>query len=517
MTRQIVIIGAGVGGLATAMRLCAHGDVTILEAHDAPGGKMRTVPSDAGPVDAGPTVMTMRPVFEDLFDSVGARLEDHVSLVPEAILARHHWQDGSTLDLFADPRASEDAVGAFAGAKAAREFRRFSKTAAQLFTAFEGPMMQSAAPSQDALTRHVMRHPSLIPAMAPGLSLARKLALSFSDPRLRQLFGRYATYVGGSPYQSPAILGLIWHAEAQGVWRIEGGMHMLAQAMANIATQAGATLRTNSPVTRIETQGDKVVAVHTKDARYPADIVVFNGDPKALHVGLLGAAPQNAVPTQEPRSLSAYVWSFASTPSGVALDHHNVFFVKDPKQEFSALAEGKMPTDATLYVCAQDRGSGTQPDGPERFEIIMNGPPRSENDPRQKEMDQCHHVTFQTLERMGLRFSPQPSTTALTTPEMFNRLFPASDGSLYGRSPHGMMAAFQRPTARTPLAGLYLAGGGVHPGAGIPMAALSGKHAAEAILSDLASTSTSQKTATPGGILTASAKTEAARSRSSLS
>ena len=197
MTRQIVIIGAGVGGLATAMRLCAHGNVTILEAHDAPGGKMRTVPSDAGPVDAGPTVMTMRPVFEELFQSDGARLDDHVTLVPETILARHHWQDGSTLDLFADPRASEDAVGTFAGAKSAREFRRFSKTAAQLFNAFEGPMMQSAAPSQDALTRHVMRHPSLISAMAPGLSLARKLALSFSDARLRQLFGRYATYVGG--------------------------------------------------------------------------------------------------------------------------------------------------------------------------------------------------------------------------------------------------------------------------------------------------------------------------------
>jgi 1-hydroxycarotenoid 3,4-desaturase len=517
MKTRIVIIGAGVGGLATAMRLCTHGDVTVLEAHGAPGGKMRAVGSPAGPVDAGPTVMTLRPIFEDLFTAAGTQLDEHVTLVKETVLARHHWQDGSSLDLFADPAASEDAVGRFAGAKGLREFRAFCRSAQRLFTAFEGPMMHSAAPSQASLTRQVLGNPGLIPAMVPGLSLAQRLSLSFSDPRLRQLFGRYATYVGGSPYQSPAILGLIWHAEARGVWRVEGGMHRLAQAMAKVTTDAGGTIRYDSHVTRIETQGDRVVAVHTKHERIPADIVVFNGDPKALSEGLLGSASAGAVPEQEPRSLSAFVWSFAAEPRGVMLDHHNVFVAKDPKQEFSALSVGKMPTDATLYVCAQDQGTGTTPTGPERFEIIMNGPPRSGTDPVKEEMDQCHDVTFQTLERMGLSFSPTPTCEVLTTPEMFNALFPASDGSLYGRSPHGMTAAFKRPTARTPLAGLYLAGGGAHPGAGIPMAALSGQHAAAAILSDLTSTSTSPKTAMRGGISTASATTAAARSPSSPS
>lgn len=517
MSKKVIVIGAGVGGLATALRLAPHCDVTVLEAHGTPGGKMRTLPSAAGPVDAGPTVMTMRPVFEDLFSAAGANLNDEVPLVAEEILARHHWQDGSTLDLHADRAHSIDAVGRFAGAKAAKQFTKFCDKAAALFTAFEQPMMHAATPTQSALTKVVMGRPNLIPAMAPGLSLAQNLALHFSDPRLRQLFGRYATYVGGSPYQSPAILGLIWHAEATGVWRVEGGMYRLAAAMERIAKRNGTTFHYNSPVTRIEVQGGQVVAVHTANDRFAADVVVFNGDPKALNNGFLGKKAQRAVPAQEPRSLSAFVWSFAAEPQGATLDHHNVFFGKDPKSEFSSLRAGKMPTDATLYICAQDRGTNSEPSGPERFEIIMNGPPRGGTVPNNGEIDQCHQVTFQTLRRMGLTFSPTPPTSALTTPEMFNALFPASDGSLYGRSPHGMMAAFERPTARTAINGLYLAGGGAHPGAGIPMAALSGKHAAAAILSDLTSTSTSPKTATRGGTSMASARTEAARSLSSPS
>jgi 1-hydroxycarotenoid 3,4-desaturase len=165
---------------------------------------------------------------------------------------------------------------------------------------------------------------------------------------------------------------------------------------------------------------------------------------------------------------------------------------------------GRMPRDPTLYVCAQDRGSDARPGGPERFEIIMNGPPRPGTTPDREEMAQCRKTTFTTLETMGLTFDPEPGIEALTTPEAFNGLFPGTDGSLYGLSPHGTMAAFRRPRARTEMPGLYLCGGGAHPGAGIPMATLSGRHAAEAILQDLASTSPSRPTGMAGGMSTAS-------------
>ena len=250
---RIVVIGAGIAGLAAALRLSGFAsetrrEILVLERHSAPGGKMRTVPSSAGPIDAGPTVLTMRHVFDDLFSHAGEKLEDHVTLIPQEILARHWWPDGSSLDLHADPEATTAAIHAFAGQKAAQEFKAFNQRARQLFAAFDAPMMQAAEPSLSSLTSHVMRNPGLIPAMAPQSSLAQMLARQFTDRRLAQLFGRYATYVGGSPYRAPAILALIWQAEAAVVWAVQGGMAALAQALARVFAELGGELRLNTPV-----------------------------------------------------------------------------------------------------------------------------------------------------------------------------------------------------------------------------------------------------------------------------
>ena len=511
---RVVVIGAGLGGLAAALRLAHAGcAVTVVERHAAPGGKMRTLPSAAGPVDAGPTVMTMREVFDALFDDVGARLEDHVSLVAEPLLARHWWQDGSRLDLFADREASAAAVRDFAGPRAEKDFRAFCAQAARLFAAFDAPMMQAAEPDFGRLARAALARPGLLPMLAPGATLARALALRFRDPRLRQLFGRYATYVGGLPQASPAVLALIWEAESRGVWRVTGGMHRLATALEGLARARGADFRYDAHAARIEVQGGRAAAVHLAcGTRLMADAVVFNGDPAALHRGLLGEAARGAVVAAAitPRSLSAQVWAFAARPSRTDLVHHNVFFGPDPAAEFGPLAEGRLPEAATIYVCAQDRGAGAGPlpEGPERFEIILNAPPLAQDAGRDEaateEESPCRTLVFEALARHGLTFDPAPPDSAATTPQGFGRLFPGSDGSLYGRSPHGLTASLRRPTARSLLRGLYLAGGGAHPGAGIPMATLSGRHAAEAILSDLASTSTSRPTGMPGGMSTVS-------------
>jgi 1-hydroxycarotenoid 3,4-desaturase len=196
----------------------------------------------------------------------------------------------------------------------------------------------------------------------------------------------------------------------------------------------------------------------------------------------------------------------------VELAHHNVFFGWDPASEFGEIKKGRVPIDPTLYVCAQDRGTGVTAPALERFEIIENAAPGV--DVAKEEKQQCRTRVFEHLAERGLVFTPRPDTPALTVPGEFHQLFPASQGSLYGLSPHGMMAAFKRPTARTALPGLYLAGGGAHPGAGIAMATLSGKHAAGAILKDLASPSTSPKTDTRGGTSTESRMTGLKPSRS---
>ena len=228
---HIVVIGAGMGGLASAIRLAHSGArVTLIEKEGGPGGKMRTLPSPAGPVDAGPTVLTMRHQFDALFALAGERLEDRVAILEEPLLARHWWADGATLDLTNDRAANKAAITDFAGPRDARAFEAFAARAERLFTTFEAPMMETGAPSVPRLALAALTNPGLLPLLSPLLSLTKSLNRQFKDPRLRQLFGRYATYVGGIPARTPGLLQLIWHAEASGVWTVGGGLHNLAAA-----------------------------------------------------------------------------------------------------------------------------------------------------------------------------------------------------------------------------------------------------------------------------------------------
>jgi 1-hydroxycarotenoid 3,4-desaturase len=506
------------GGLAAAIRLAAKGQaVTLIEAMGSPGGKMRAIPSPAGPIDAGPTVLTMRAVFDDLFALAGERLEDHLTLLPQAVLARHWWPEGGPLDLTGDPVTDARAIEAFAGPQAARAFRRFDRMAGALHRAFDAPVMQAPTPRLGAILAATLAAPRLWPALLPGRSLAGLLNSQFRDPRLAQLFARYATYVGGRPAFSPAVLALIWRAEAAGVWAVDGGMHRLALALAGLAGRLGVDLRLNTPARRFVRQGGRVSGVELADgSTLPCGTCVFAGDPAALVQGFLGEGLETALPpaSTSPRSLSAWVWSFAAVAEGpLAADlvHHNVVFPADPSREFAPLGRGEMPETPTLYICAEDRAGASRPAGPERFEIIVNAPAGRPDQP--EDFARCHDRTFLTLRQRGLSFSPEPGREALTTPAMLDRMFPGSGGAIYGRSPEGTFAAFQRPGARTTVPGLFLAGGGAHPGAGVPMAALSGRHAAEAVMADLTSASMSGRTAMPGGTLTRSRTTGSAPSR----
>ncbi len=485
---SVVVIGAGIGGLTSAIRLAIAGyQVCLLERHSHVGGKIRTSMSEAGPIDAGPTVLTMRHIFDELFRLADSQLDDHVALIRQDILARHFWPNNQFLDLHAHLDGSARAIRDFSGKASEREFRSYCKRCHELFWNFNRSMMRTAEPRLLMITRQMLARPRLIRHVSPFSTLADMLRRQFSDPRLAQLFGRYSTYVGGSPYRSPAVLALIWQAEASGVWVIKGGMHKLATALAELATAHGVDIRLNTHVDRIGRDHGWVNAVHLSNGNtITADAVIYNGDPRALAMGSLGSDCLDAAPQTltSDRSFSARVYSFAARVTGPDLAHHNVFFDADPVSEFNDLHANRIPRNPTIYLCAEDRGQGHPPPETERFEIITNAPIWQHPEP-EEDLQKWHQSIFQKLRAFKLEFDPPPDLQALTTPEEFHRLFPESQGALYGQSPHGFLASFRRPTARTPVPGLYLAGGGTHPGAGLPMAALSGMHAAETIKKDL--------------------------------
>jgi len=504
--KPTVVVGAGMAGLAAAMSLAAAGEpVTLLEMQSYPGGKMRQLSVDETTlkrgIDSGPTVFTMKWVFERLFAACDTTPERELTLTKAHILARHAWDkthgDSQTFDLYADEKASIDSVAQFFDRTNAEGFARFSQDAQTIFETLRDTFIAAPRPSPLGLGRRVgLTKPGKLFALRPFSTLWGALGDYFPDPRLRQLFGRYATYVGSSPYMAPATLMLIAHVEQAGVWTIDGGMHALAKTMRRLASAHGATVREAARVTKIETEFGAVTGVVLDNGEHiEAARVLWCGDVSALTPDKFSArAPSLPHVKEAKRSLSAITWSAKAKTDGIALDHHNVLFSGDYKAEFDSIFKSReVPADPTVYVCAQDRhasaGSNKQITDGERLLCLINAPAIGDRRTLTKEeLATCQTRMLARLEACGLSLELEPEKTIITQPADFNTLFPGSGGALYGRASHGWTASFARTGSKTRLPGLYLAGGSVHPGAGVPMATLSGMLAAQQIIEDRVST-----------------------------
>ena len=488
----VIVIGAGIGGLAAALVLAARGrEVLVLERAGGPGGKARQVEVAGRKMDAGPTVFTLKDVFEGIFAEAGVSLDASLKFTKAEVLARHGWQDGSRFDLYADPERSTGAIAEFACGEEAKRFEAFCKEARRLFQSLDQSFMRQPDPGFLNLACNAPL-PDLMRTRAFG-TLWGALGKYFKDVRLRQLFGRYATYCGSSPFEAPGTLMLIAHAELAGVWLLEGGIHALAQALAAEAERQGAILRYGAGVAKIEVIGGRASAVILENGeRIAAGGLIYNGDTGALAAGMLGKAVASAVPggARYLRTLSAVTWNLSAEVEGFPLSRHTVFFSKDYPEEFRQIRDdGRIAEDPTIYICAQDRNDeGGDPQGAERLLCLINAPATGDRKLySQGEVDDLTNRLTTTLARHGLTLRFGPQEKLVTTPSTFEQLFPGTGGALYGRASHGWSASFQRPGVRSRLPGLYFAGGSVHPGAGLPMVALSGHMAAKALLSETGS------------------------------
>lgn len=508
--QHVVIIGAGIGGLAAATALSAAGlRVTVVERAPTPGGKLRTLVVGGQEIDAGPTVLTSRTALDALFHMVDEEMADHLTLVPATTLGRYFWPGSPHLDIHADRGRTADAIAAFASPKDAAAYQDLCRDAERAHAALDRPFLRGTRPSSgfDLLRRAGFRTPRLHPTQTFAAAVATRL----QDPRLRELFGQFSTEHGTPPRLAPAAALLLAHMRLADTWTIEGGMHRLATALAALAQRAGATLRFETAAREIVVADGRTTGVRLEDDDIlTADAVVMNGEPAALAAGLLGAQAVSAgsAPKFPHRSLSAVTWAALADVGDAPLLHHNTFFNPASRAASDFIENGLLPPEPTVRLCAQDR-TNDSPDfarshfahnAPERFLVLIDAPANGDRRSfSQVEVDQCMQGIRKLLGRCGVTMVPA-AAPIMTSPATFNRLFPASAGALYGPAIRGWSSALRRPGARTKLRGLYLTGGSTHPGPGLGLAALSGLQAAHSVATDLAKTcrrSAPTRSATP--------------------
>ncbi|MGB7364377.1 MAG: phytoene desaturase family protein, partial [Rhodococcus sp. (in: high G+C Gram-positive bacteria)] len=356
-----VVVGAGIGGLATAARLAYRGfDVTVLEQANILGGKLGLHERDGFSFDTGPSLVTMPHVFDELFEQTGGPSNLQFERLPVA--CRYRFPDGVVLDM---PGRAEDipaALDAALGAGTGAQWSRFSERAATIWDATHEAFLESPIGPRDLLT--LSRRVGDLRTIAPWASL-RSLGNEYlTDPRLRMMLDRYATYTGSDPRRAPAALATVPHVEQRwGSWHVPGGLHRIADAIAERATSLGAEFRTGVTVTSVVTSGGKVRGVETTEGRVDADVVVANADAEQLYRSLLPSTRRTTMARRRldatTPSLSGFVVLLALRGRDPDTPHHRVLFPSDYDAEFDAVfGTTSRPAHAaqspTVYVSAAD-------------------------------------------------------------------------------------------------------------------------------------------------------------------
>lgn len=488
--RKAFIIGAGVAGIAAAIRLSLQGfDVTVFEKNAYPGGKLSSFTKNNYHFDAGPSLFTSPALLVELFEAAGEPIANYFSFEKLPVSCHYFYEDGTTLKAYADSTEFANELMQKLGeptANVQQYLRRSELTYKHIGELFLNFSLHKIA---TIFKRRILKAIQYTRWSFLFKSLNSYNEQQFKSPKTVQLFNRYATYNGSNPYKAPAMLSLIPHLEHnEGLFYPKGGMISITNALYRLALKQGVIFKFNTKVDKIIRSEGQVKGLVVDGENLFCNLVVSNMDVYFTYKILLDEHLKAQKILQQERSSSAFIFYWGIAASFEQLNLHNIFFAADYKAEFESLFEtGQAYHDPTVYIniTAKCEPGIHAPLGKENWFVMVNAPANKGQDWEAIRNQYRTAIIKKISKALGQNIEPFIETEEQLSPVGIEMKTASFMGSLYGSSSNSRNAAFLRhPNFSNSINGLYFVGGSVHPGGGIPLCLSSAKIMADLVKSD---------------------------------
>jgi phytoene desaturase len=477
---KAVIVGSGIAGISTAIRFANRGfQVSVFEANDYPGGKLTSFTQDGFRFDAGPSLFTLPVLVDELFEQSGKDPRDFFNYQTVDTTCHYFFEDGTLIRAFADKTLLKREIDEKLSG-CGNNVIRYLRKSADIYNLTENIFLKKSLHKfRNYLSKDVVKALIRIYSLNMLSTMNRVNEQTLKNDKLVQIFNRYATYNGSSPYLAPGILSLIPHLEFNlGTYFPKGGMHDITMSLFRLAETLGVEFNFNSRVNRINYEKGKIKSVDVNGTIFPADIVVSNMDIVPTYKNLLPDLPEPRQVIEQERSSSALIYYWGIKKEFPRLDLHNIFFSEDYRTEFEYIFKRlELYHDPTVYVHISSKyNKQDAPKGMENWFVMINVPCNT----GQNWDDYIQQARQKIINKLSRILEIDISTLILNEsylePRSIESKTSSYRGSLYGASSNKLLSAFVRhPNFHSKLNGLYFCGGSVHPGGGIPLSILSGK------------------------------------------
>lgn len=484
---QAIVIGSGIAGIATAIRLSLKGyKTTVYEANSYPGGKLTVFEKGGYRFDAGPSLFTLPNLVEDVFRDCGENPEEHFQYIKKDTACHYFWKDGTQLFALAEPLKFAAKVEEVLGESRFKVLEHLDDVRL-LYDKTKGLFLERSLHKVDTyLSAEVLSALGVVHKLHLTETMHEVAAKRFNSDKLIQLFDRFATYNGSSPYKAPGVLSMIPHLEHNiGTFLPKGGMHDITESLVALAKRRGVAFSFNERVEEILVENKLAKGVRLANGEiHPSDLVVSNMDIVPTYRRLLPKEPAPEKTLLQERSSSALIFYWGVKKEFQDLNLHNILFSSDYKKEFDEIFNRKVPpSDPTVYINITSKDvPGDAPEGCENWFVMVNVP----SDQGQNWDELIPKVRKSVVDRINAQFEVDMESLIeveeMLTPQLIESKTSSFGGALYGASSNDKFSAFLRhPNFSRKLKNLYFVGGSVHPGGGIPLCLLSAKIVGELV------------------------------------